>query len=641
VAREWTTTDGYGDCEGFTPITLSGAPSGYQRKASLGPLHVTIFSCFGEPPECCDAPPPGPDWAKRDCGIPSAHCEWYQGADPITGITPAAYAHTSTGWLPSWVWAKAGHYDEATSGFPPLDRDWYFTDPVQCYLCDTAGAATGGIGTCHAICPVCPFHISNPWTFDPASGKCYRGTGDVFPCPEGTVYDSECNVCRSLDPPQSCWTWVDCAWQRPDTDCPGESFWDWETCQCECPEGQCYYAVTGECVDREDGVDCTGFFAGMDCWWDPNQCLCECCDPGSCYCILTGTCIPCDEDSDGYPQCFAERECAWNAATCVFDCTTPECPEGEEYDLDTCSCVGTDTAIAGEGVDYAICPATGFHYRAYRRSSGAEVRVARSRDGGRTWDAPVTLASDADATAGLGAWPALEVDRWGTVYCWYHTTAPAAQGYYSADGGATFALYATHTGLRYPRPRFRLERLVVTAHVANALNLYESDDGGATLALALTFGTGVPKQRTVMQVDRRDYVHLLWDEGDGDISHRGSRTPGVLASWVQDFITFLGRIPGYAIAVPAAVTVWFAEASAVLSAERSLADYATNDEPCGVPGVDPSMTFKICSPGMAADRYGIYYYLNRESVGNDLFTWGSQTGGETWSLLEDIGGGIS
>jgi hypothetical protein len=111
----------------------------------------------------------------------------------------------------------------------------------------------------------------------------------------------------------------------------------------------------------------------------------------------------------------------------------------------TCPCCRTALALAPDGTLYA----------AWRKIFPGDVRdivVARSRDRGLTWDAPVKPRDDGWVYPGCPhAGPSLKVDSEGTVHIAWWTGRPGQAGVYyarSTDAGASFASRPVAVGER-------------------------------------------------------------------------------------------------------------------------------------------------------------------------------------------------
>jgi len=627
VARTWVEPSAWGRCLGwFSDLTSLGGGD----FTSVGPCKYHFLVCpgfgIGDDPAaqaCCDNVPPGPDWypVNRLCTFPlSDYCLWAEGGDPNTGSFSAASVRVLDATDPAYPhlkWARPGKWNGS---------GWTFLDPVTCMICDSAGEASFGLARCFSICPICP----SGYTFDEASGKCWTGDGDVFPCPPGTIYDGECEECVSTDPPQSCWTWVDCEWQPPDTDCEGESYWDWTDCRCECPPGECLHEPTGECVDEDEGIPCD-----PNCWWSPTYCDCKCCDEGYCWCETSGTCVPCSID-EREPKCLEGRECVWDPEACDWACVTPECPEGEEYDLETCSCQPEGAEI--DGCDIAET-ANGWLHVAFR--SGADVHVARSTDAGATWESQI-VATDA-ATGSTGAAPTLLVIPDGgdtdTLLLLYHNANPSLKAWRSGNLGDTWSRFATHVGYRYPRGAWLPDgRLPVVLMNGSQLELFQSTDWLLTdPELASTLVTG-PPQLACLRVDRFRRAHLVYMETDGDLQHRSSAALEA-GEWTADaevsIVSAPEDFPAYAVGDTGGFLMAFEDTQII---SELLTE--TYDAQIGVREV-PDVALTPMYPGLIYNRYqDLLFACKKDPPTDDLiFVYLSPDEGESWQVLNS-GAGI-
>ncbi|MEM1054812.1 MAG: sialidase family protein [Bacteroidota bacterium] len=102
----------------------------------------------------------------------------------------------------------------------------------------------------------------------------------------------------------------------------------------------------------------------------------------------------------------------------------------------TCQCCRTDLHVAADGSAYAI-------WRHIFDNSERDIALARSSDGGATWNAPVKVHADGWALDGCPhAGPAVTTDAEGAVHVAWPTGAEGREGMWrsiSTDGGATFA----------------------------------------------------------------------------------------------------------------------------------------------------------------------------------------------------------
>lgn len=104
-------------------------------------------------------------------------------------------------------------------------------------------------------------------------------------------------------------------------------------------------------------------------------------------------------------------------------------------DEDACPCCRTALAVAADGAVFVA-------WRKVLEGSVRDVVVARSLDGGRTFEAPVRVHADDWVFDGCPhAGPALAVDRSGTVHVAWFTGKEGEAGLYyarSTDGGRSF-----------------------------------------------------------------------------------------------------------------------------------------------------------------------------------------------------------
>ncbi len=115
------------------------------------------------------------------------------------------------------------------------------------------------------------------------------------------------------------------------------------------------------------------------------------------------------------------------------------------YSDPTCPCCRTSVAVAADGTIYVA-------WRAIFPGDVRDVAVARSADGGRTWEQPVRPRPDEWVYPGCPhAGPSLEVDGQGRVHvAWWTGKEGEAGVYYSRsdDGGRTFTAQPIATGER-------------------------------------------------------------------------------------------------------------------------------------------------------------------------------------------------
>lgn len=145
-----------------------------------------------------------------------------------------------------------------------------------------------------------------------------------------------------------------------------------------------------------------------------------------------------------------------------------------------------------------------------------DVQVERSGDAGVNWDAPVKVAED----AGSVAVPTLVRNALDQVWCWFHDTTGATQAYLSKNLGASWELYATHAGKRFPRAARQFHRLLVCAHDGTSLRVYQSADDGLNLEEISGLALTCPEQLAALAVDRHDTAHLVYRTTAGALQLR-------------------------------------------------------------------------------------------------------------------------
>jgi hypothetical protein len=300
---------------------------------------------------------------------------------------------------------------------------------------------------------------------------------------------------------------------------------------------------------------------------------------------------------------------------------------------------GTPPAVPiTDGVDL-ITSLVGLH-RVYRSETDrTHINFQTLRWGAADWDAPVTIATDADDTTDNGSAPCLAItDDQDVMVCWYHTPTAVAAGFISEDFGQTWDAYAAIIGHRYPRVAFMREKTIVGLFNADILALFESADGGTTLDLAVTFGPQ-PKQRISLQVDGLNFLHAVWENSDGQVIHRGSRSPGQVGSWSDPELLVSGHVPGYAVGHRRAVNCCFDEADppnlnfGLTDSTYGVSDSASDiDTPAGV-------FFERAWVGLVWDvRDHLWLLARAYSTGHAMLLWKTENDRD-W-LLFGGGGGL-
>ena len=185
------------------------------------------------------------------------------------------------------------------------------------------------------------------------------------------------------------------------------------------------------------------------------------------------------------------------------------------------------------------------------RGTSTEIKTARSRDGGRTFDAPVTL--QANGAAGTRGWPALTLDQHGTAHSiWLdhrgmaaasthgagdhpgHRAAVPQEGvaaaqksglYYAAAGEASTAEHELTKGVCYccktalaagaDGTLYAAWRHVYAGNLRD-MALTVSRDGGRTFSEPVRVSedrwaiNGCPDDGPAMAVDKTGVAHLVW-----------------------------------------------------------------------------------------------------------------------------------
>lgn len=207
-------------------------------------------------------------------------------------------------------------------------------------------------------------------------------------------------------------------------------------------------------------------------------------------------------------------------------------------------------ATIGSGVDL-VETSPGWLFRTYRQS--ATIYVERSRDGGHTWDPRVVVATD----AAPDAVPSITRDAWDTLYVWYQASDLTGQGYYSEDWGATWTSYASHPAMGFPRLLVLPDRQLLAYFNGDVLAVDQSDDWGATLTTAVTFGAQ-PVRPFVFKADRFGIPHLVYEDSTGALLHRYSEDPMRFGSWsASAVLVAAGSFPGWGMGIHDGYLVYF------------------------------------------------------------------------------------
>lgn len=173
------------------------------------------------------------------------------------------------------------------------------------------------------------------------------------------------------------------------------------------------------------------------------------------------------------------------------------------------------TVTARTGTDMAET-ANGWLWRCYRLVRS--VIVEYSPNGGHDW-----ITRGPDGLESLVAQPTLAVDRRDNVWCWYHDLT-TSYGYLSRDYGATWELFAQHTGAGAPRMAVGVEENYLALHDGFAtLTVYRTTDGGVTGSPV--YAQECPAQVGAMEFDRRGVLHLVYKDADNQLFHRYSPDP--------------------------------------------------------------------------------------------------------------------
>jgi hypothetical protein len=288
-----------------------------------------------------------------------------------------------------------------------------------------------------------------------------------------------------------------------------------------------------------------------------------------------------------------------------------------------------------EGVDIAET-ANGWLFVAYHETLDPEdLHVARSTDAGETWDIGEPIATDAAefATPTLLAVPQ-DADE-DTLWCYYHTSAPALKILRSEDLGDTWELFATHPGYRHARAVWLGGGLMLFVLMnGDLLELMTSDDFGLTdPELVSTVGEH-PAQLACLRQDRFGRTHLIYADEDGKLWHRSSSAPEVAGTWTADVeVTPLPppmTFPAYAVGVTCGFLFCWDEAQPVASLLTE-----TYDEESSAGGTpDPTPALIPMYTGLIFNRYQdvLLACKDTEATG-PVYVYSSPDEGESWTAL--------
>lgn len=147
-----------------------------------------------------------------------------------------------------------------------------------------------------------------------------------------------------------------------------------------------------------------------------------------------------------------------------------------------------------------------------------------SSNGGVAWAAGVT-ATPAPAR---NAVPALSSDGWSGLHLWYHD-ASNARCYYSDNWGASWSLYATQPGYKWPCVvQTSMGPVLAVYHTGSGeIRFFQTDDWGITLGSQLA-SVAAAAHPYSLAVDRHGLLHLVYQDGAGDLAHR----------WSEDAVTW-------------------------------------------------------------------------------------------------------
>lgn len=230
-----------------------------------------------------------------------------------------------------------------------------------------------------------------------------------------------------------------------------------------------------------------------------------------------------------------------------------------------------DAVIPGDlfHVDLVELPGTPWLFRAYR--TGASVSVERSVDEGHSWP-DTTGIIGAFETGANAAVPTLAALRWDDLLCAAHDSGPNAQVWMSEDGGETFTLLRTVSGLRYPRLAVS-ELPWMAAHNGSRLEFRYSLDGGVTWTEETGLRITCPLHLCALRVDRRGWLQCIYADAGGALQHVASQDHAAWLSPVQ--IAAAGAYPAYALNTPAALVLFWN--GSTLTVTRLESDYETVD----------------------------------------------------------------
>lgn len=190
------------------------------------------------------------------------------------------------------------------------------------------------------------------------------------------------------------------------------------------------------------------------------------------------------------------------------------------------------------------------------------LRTVTRRDGGFIPQSLTSYASQfvGDTVLGEDMAPNASVtvaaDRRNDSWIWYHTADLTARCYLSRNGGRTWAHWADHAGIAYPCACLLLNTTVLVGLVGSDLKIYTSPDWGKTLTLAHSI-PGVAGRPVTLDSDRRDYCHLVYEDGAGTIRHIYSANG---RTWSEPDTWNPGRFPRLALAPSGGVFGYFTHA---------------------------------------------------------------------------------
>lgn len=293
------------------------------------------------------------------------------------------------------------------------------------------------------------------------------------PCPSGQVWCATSGACVPQPPPPPCATQLDCRYSpascsydcdNPSADgfCPPGKTWDYGSCSCVTPPPpppppcadalHCTLNTTTNSWDCDPIPDCP---LGES--WDEDTCACKGCDPGYCWCIGSGSCVPCAP-----PLCHTELHCAWNMDDCTWHCDDPTapgyCPAGESWSYSSCACVTTCDGLS------TLHDKEGRYYRASPESSGIQVYRAQ-------FDVPPFVLATAATADGSDCDPTLFLDERQRLHLIFHRD-PDVLETVSADFSKHWSTPVTlftgasrPRGRTHPRNRLRIRAAYKSGHL--------------------------------------------------------------------------------------------------------------------------------------------------------------------------------